>query len=78
MAADFTEAFGMAALGVTSVIPSLLLALGVYKGEVLHKTFLGSLSTALNCVFEYVIFISRVLYLQKKFKVLAEQSLSPQ
>lgn len=69
----------MADLGVTSVIPSLLLSLGVYRAEVLNKNFLGSLSTGLNLVFEYVIFISRVLYLQKrKFKLLTEQRFSPQ
>lgn len=70
---------GVADLGVTSVIASLLLSLGVYRAEVLNKNFLGSLSTGLNLVFEYVTFISRVLYLQKrKFKLLTEQRFSPQ
>lgn len=55
----FIEVFGVAGLGVTSVIPSLLLSLGVYRAEVLTKNFLGCLSTGLNCVFECVIFIRR-------------------
>lgn len=79
MTPAFIEAFGVADLGVTGVIPSPLLSLGVYRAEVLSKNFLGSPSTGLNRVFEYIIFISRVLYLQKrKFKALTEQPLSPQ
>jgi len=79
MVPAFIEALGVADLGVTSVIPSLLLSLCVYRVELLNKNFLDSLSTDLNRVFEYVIFIIRVLYLQKrKFKALTEQPLSPQ
>lgn len=78
MALAFIEAFAVADLGGTSVIPSLSLFLGIYRDEVLNKSFSGCLSTGLNLVFEYVVFISTVLYLQKReFKALTEQPLPP-
>lgn len=78
MAPALIAAFDGADLGGASVIPSLLPFLGVYRDEVLNKSFPGCLSSGLNLVFEYVVFISRVLYLQKReFKALTEQPLPP-